>query len=493
MLIDVVEQYDAEKKALFRGVRERTLLHLAQQEDQKKILSFLCKVGILDIDEQNTVVTFWVPNEFILTQVKKFFAKPLKESINEVYNPHFSIKFIIYSKFASNNNDLLVDIKKLLNIKEIKKTELTSEKSVIKNELTQFFGILFDPKFTFDTFVVWSTNNIAFSAAKAVADKPGQSYNPLFLYGSVGLGKTHLMQAIGNDIMKKYPDKVVVYLPVTKLIDEIVTAIKNNKLTNVLKKFDDVDVLLIDDVQFLADKDKTQEIFHNIFNDFQLKQKQIILSSDRPPKELVHIEPRLKSRFALGLVADIKQPDFETRIAILQSKLMNKGEDMDFYLLEIIAKYIKENVRELEWALNIILSRKAILHTDVSEEDIYECLKTLGYKVEHTADATQAAVESNTKWTKNFDLLVDMVAQYYGISVQEMKSESRKKEITNARQILMLLAKKYFSRTLERIGDYFGGKWHAAVIYAINNTEKKIKKDQDLSHDYEVFVDWLGK
>ncbi len=493
MLIDVVDQYDAEKKALFRGVLERTLLHLAQQQDQKKILSFLCKVGILDLDEHDKVVVFWVPNEFILTQVKKFFAKPLKEAINEVYNPHFSVKFVVYSKFASNNNDLLVDIKKLLNIKEIKKSELKSEKSIIKSELSEFFGILFDPKFTFDTFVVWATNNIAFSAAKAVAAKPGQSYNPLFLYGNVGLGKTHLMQAIGNDIIAKHPDKVVVYLPTSKLIDEIVTAIKANKLTNVLKKFDDVDVLLIDDVQFLADKDKTQEIFHNIFNDFQLHQKQIILSSDRPPKELVHIEPRLKSRFALGLVADIKSPDFETRIAILQSKLMNKWEDLDFNFLEILAKYIKDNVRELEWALNILLSRKAILHKELGQEDVYECLKTLGYTVEHSADATQAAVASNTKWTKNYDLLVDMVAQYYWISVQELKSESRKKEITNARQILMLLAKKYFQRTLERIGDHFGGKWHAAVIYAINNTEKKLKKDQDMAHDYEVFVDRLGK
>ncbi len=492
MLIDVVEQYDAEKIALFRGVRERTLLHLAQQQDQKKILSFLCKVGILDLDEQNKVVIFWVPNEFILTQAKKFFAKPLKESIDEVYNPHFSVKFIVYPKFA-NNHALLVDIKKLLNIKEIKKSELTSEKKVIKYELSQFFGILFDPKFTFDTFVVWATNNIAFSAAKAVAAKPWQSYNPLFLYGSVGLGKTHLMQAIGNDIMAKFPDKVVVYLPVTKLIDEIITAIKSNKLSNVLKKFDDVDVLLIDDVQFLADKDKTQEIFHNIFNDFQLKQKQIILSSDRPPKELVHIEPRLKSRFALWLVADIKSPDFETRIAILQSKLMSKWEDLDFDLLEIIAKYIKDNVRELEWALNILLSRKAILHKDVEQQDVVECLKTLGYTIEHSTDATQAAVASNTKWTKNFDLLVDMVAQYYGISVQELKSEARRKEITNARQILMLLAKKYFQWTLERIGEYFGWKGHAAVIYAINNTEKKLKSDKDMSHDYEVFVDWLGK
>jgi len=154
MLIDVVEQYDAEKKALFRGVRERTLLHLAQQQDHKKILSFLCKVGILNLDEQNKVVIFGVPNEFILTQVKKFFSKPLKESINEVYNPHFSTRFVIYPKFATNNNDLLVDLKKLLNIKEIKKSELTSEKKTLKHELSEFFGILIDPKFTFDSFVV---------------------------------------------------------------------------------------------------------------------------------------------------------------------------------------------------------------------------------------------------------------------------------------------------------------------------------------------------
>lgn len=492
MLIDVVEQYDADKIALFRDVWEKTLLHLGQQQDQKKILSFLCKVGIIDIDEHDKVVVFGVPNEFILTQVKKFFGKSLKDSINETYNQQFTIRFVMYPKFSASN-DLLLDLKKLFNVKEIKNSESTIEKKTIKHELSEFFGILFDPKFTFDNFVVWATNNIAFSAAKAVAAKPGQSYNPLFLYGTVGLGKTHLMQAIGNDIMAKFPEKVVVYLPVTKLIDEIVTAIKGNKLSSVLKKFDDVDVLLIDDVQFLADKDKTQEIFHNIFNDFQLKQKQIILSSDRPPKELVHIEPRLKSRFALWLVADIKSPDFETRIAILQSKVMTKGEDLDFHLLEILAKYIKENVRELEWALNILLSRKAVLHKEVDETDVYECLKTLWYKVEHTADATQVAVESNTKWTKNFDLLVDMVAQYYGISVQELKSESRKKEITNARQMLMLLAKKYFGWTLERIGDHFGGKGHAAVIYAINNTEKKLKKDQDMAHDYEVFIERLGK
>jgi len=492
MLLDIVDQYDTEKNDFLRSTWESILLHLGQQQDHKKILSFLCKVAILDIDEHDKMVVFWVPNEFILTQVKKFFGKPLKESVNEVYNPHFGVHFVLYQKFSAKHT-LLVDLKKLFNIKEIKRTELMTEKHTIKQELSHFFGILFDPKFNFDTFVVGANNNIAFSAAKAVSSAPWQAYNPLFLYGTVGLGKTHLMQAIGNEVMTKFPEKVVVYLPTSKLIDEIVTAIKGNKLTSMLKKFDDVDVLMIDDVQFLADKDKTQEIFHNIFNDFQLKNKQIILSSDRPPKELVHIEPRLKSRFALGLVADVKSPDFETRIAILQSKVMTKGEDIDFHLLEILAKHIKDNVRELEGALNILLSRKAVLHKDVDEVDVYECLKTLGYQVEHSADATQSVIDSNTKSVKNFDALVDMVAQYYGISVQELKSESRKKEITNARQMLMLLAKKYFGWTLERIGEHFGGKGHAAVIYAINNTEKRIKSDKDMSHDYEVFVDWMGK
>lgn len=167
----------------------------------------------------------------------------------------------------------------------------------MKNTLSEYFGILFDPNHSFDTFIVGEHNRFAFSAAKAAAEDPGNAYNPLFLYGNVGLGKTHLMQAVGNAIMQSDPNKVVLYLPVGKLIDEIVSAIKSNKLQNLIKKFDDVDALLIDDIQFLANKEKTQEIFHNIFNDFHMKKKQVILSSDRPPKELSNIEPRLKSRF----------------------------------------------------------------------------------------------------------------------------------------------------------------------------------------------------
>ena len=242
---------------------------------------------------------------------------------------------MVYPPFANAQHELLTDLKKLLNIQESKASKAPQLEKNLKSELGNYFGILFEPSYRFDTFVAGANNQFAFSAAKAVADAPGTAYNPLFLYGNVGLGKTHLMQAVGNEIMQNFPEKVVIYLPATKLVEEIVQALRMNKMANLMKKFDEVDVLLIDDIQFLADKDKTQEVFHNLFNDFHMKKKQVIISSDRPPKELLHIEPRLKSRFALGLVADVQAPDFETRIAILESKLQSKGISIDFEYLSL--------------------------------------------------------------------------------------------------------------------------------------------------------------
>ena len=494
MLIDVVQNYDSEKKAFLLDIWEKTILQLSTQYDHKKIFSFLNKTWIVNIDEHEKSVYVWVANEFILSQVKKFLAKWIKEAIHAIYNPQFDVKFVIYTPF-NNWSDLLINLKKLLNIKE--NNSITSQlmHENIKQEFSEYLWILFDPNFRFDNFIIWWNNNFAFSAAKAVSENPGITYNPLFLYWNVWLGKTHLMQAIWNDIIQNHPKKVVVYLPCTKLIDEIIDGIKKNKLSNLMTKFDNVDVLLIDDVQILSWKDKTQEIFFNIFNDFHSKKKQVILTSDRPPKELVEIEPRLKSRFWFGLVADIQAPDFETRIAILQAKLDTKQEYIDFEMLSIIAKYIKTNVRELEWALNILLTRKKLSwNWELTDNDVLACLKTLWYNTQEWFTQTNETINnSNTKNIENFGKLVEMVAQYYNISVNEIKSESRKKAITNARQILMVLAKKYFKRTLEKIGDYLWWKNHASVIYAITNIEKKIKHDQDMAHDYNIFVDWIEK
>jgi len=490
VLIDIVKTYDKEKKDFLLWIWENTILNLATQNDSKKIFSFLKNVWIINIDEHEQCVYIWVANEFIMTQIKKFFWKQIKEAIKTVYNPQFDVKYVIYTPFT-NWWDLTADLKKLLNLKENKK-EKTIEPKVI-NKLSEFFGILFDPAFTFQNFVAWANNQFAFSAAKAVADNPWSAYNPLFLYGNVGLGKTHLMQAIWNQIMANDPNKVVVYLPTSKLIDDIVQAIKKNNLNWLLSKFNEVDALLLDDVQFLSGKDKTQEVFHNIFNDFQMKKKQIILSWDRPPKELINIEPRLKSRFWLGIVVDIKAPDFETRIAILQSKLENKWEEIDYELLEILAKNITSNVRELEWALNILLTRKNLMWAELTEDDVLDCLKTLWYDTKDDHISPNEISESNKRSSQNFWNIIEMVAQYYDLSVADIKSDSRKKEITKSRQLLMYLAKKHFGWTLQKIWDYFGWKNHASVIFAVNNIEKNLKKDKDLYHDYTIFSERIEK
>lgn len=349
MLLDLPEQYSEEKQQHLKELWTKMLLHLSSQHDPKKLLAFLPKAGLINLEEKNKKVFIGFANEFALTQAKKIFHKSLKDAVQELYHPQFDVEYVVYPPFA-NGSALLVDLKKLLHLQEHRESSYIQEQKeqAIKSELSSYFGILFDPHFRFDNFIAGAHNQFAFSAAKAVADHPGTAYNPLFLYGNVGLGKTHLMQAIGNEVVFNDPKKVAVYLPSTKLVDEIVQAIRSNKLPNLMRKFDDVDLLLIDDIQFLAGKDKTQEVFHNIFNDFHMKKKQVIMSSDRPPKELIGIESRLRSRFALGLVADIQAPDFETRIAILQSKLDMKDEQIDFELLSLIAEKIKTNVRELE-------------------------------------------------------------------------------------------------------------------------------------------------
>lgn len=491
MLLDVASQYDEVKTKYLREIREKIVLQLAGKFDHKKILSFLNKAGVVSIEDKEKCVYIWVPNEFVMSQVKKFFFKAIKEAVHVVYNPQYTAKIVVYVWFQKNN-DLLLDLKKILKIQAKPKATATATiNKSIKDELSSYFGILFDPMFKFDSFISGSNSKFAFAASKAVAENPGKVYNPLFLYGNVWLGKTHLMQAIGNEIILTHPEKVVLYLPTVKLVDEIVSGIRNDKFKKLQQKLDNVDVLLLDDIQFLAWAEKTQEVFHHIFNDFYMKKKQIILSSDRPPKELVNITSRLRSRFGIGLVADIQAPDYETRIAILQAKMEQKNGDIEFEHLATIAKYIKNNVRELEWALNLLITRQKMIGQELWDEDVTSCLKTLWYVTSSTSTITEQAIQSNTKSLQNFGNLVGMVAQYYNIAVSDLKSDSRRKEITMARQILMILAKEKFGRTLAKTWDYFGWKNHASVIYAINNVKKKLKSDDGVAHDYQVFVDWL--
>ncbi|NOZ45102.1 MAG: ATP-binding protein [bacterium] len=298
MLLDMAEQYDESKITYLRELREKIVLQLGGKFDHKKIMSFLNKTGIVSIEDKEKCVYIGVSNEFVMSQVKKFFFKSIKEAVHDLYNSQYTAKVVVYAGFQKNNA-LLPDLKKLLHIKSKPPAFKDPIKQSLREELSSYFGILFDPNFRFDSFIAGGNSRMAFAAAKAVAENPGKIHNPLFLYGNVGLGKTHLMQAIGNEIIASQSEKVVLYLPTVNLIDEIVSGIRNDKFKKLQQKLNNVDILLLDDIQFLAGAEKTQEVFHHIFNDFYMKKKQIILSSDRPPKELVKITARLRSRFAL--------------------------------------------------------------------------------------------------------------------------------------------------------------------------------------------------
>lgn len=490
MLIDTVSEYDDTKKKYLLDLWEKIVLSMANDIDHRKLLIFLWKAWVIDIDEEKKLVVIWAANDFSLANIKKNFTKPLKEAVEQCYNSQYWVKFVTYEAFSNANHELLSDLKKLLNIKD--ETQKTGQnerlESWLRGELVRYFWILFEPRYRFDSFVAWSNNQLAFSAAKAVADNPWHEYNPLFLYWNVGLGKTHLMQAVGNEIMEKYPDKVVIYLPANKLIDEIVRAITGHTMPQLKKKFEQVDVLLIDDIQFLAKAERTQETFHDLFNDFHSKNKQVIISWDRPPRELTLIAPRLQSRFASWLVVDLQAPDFETRVAILESKLQSKWMYIDREYLSVIAENIKSNVRELEWALNSLLTRSKLMWWEITLDIVNECLRSLWYSV--SWQPVNPVINWPVTSTKSFDTIVDNVAVYYEVSVADIKWNGRKHQISLARQMLMYIARVHFKWQFERIGTYFW-KNHATVIYAIDTVEKALKSDPQIKHDYNVFADWV--
>ncbi len=496
MPIDIVSTYSSETKEHLKSVWIEIIKFLNAKEDAKKIVTFLAKCAVIGIDEKENVLHVGIPNEFVFSQVKKFFKKTLTDAVHQTYNKEYSLNLEVLGALQEDEHDLHISLKKYLTESTETKTPTLDVQTT--NTLTDYFGILFEKKYTFENFVVWSTNELAAWAAQAIAEKPGEVYNPFFIYGDVWLGKTHLMQAIGNHIIQHAPEKVIVYLPCTKFIDQVIHAIRQNKIEQLKQKLEEVDVLMIDDIQFLAGKDKTQEIFHNIFNDFYAKGKQLVMTSDEPPKALTLLEPRLQSRFALWLVVDIKAPDLETRIAILQSKALKKDFTLDQRHAEIVAESVFTNVRELEWALNIIITKTQLLKRDLTDQDIFDALDTLG--IQDVRQTNQAIVHtdtnivspppiaSNQNWlpiTRDitntsvwaYEIKLANIANYYGLEIEKIKGNSRTKEISFARQCAMYIAKTQFNWSLQKIWTYFGGKNHSSVIYAIRTFEKNLKSD----------------
>ncbi len=483
MLFDIINTYDDKTIAHLKQVWEDIIIELAKQEDAKKIVSFLGKCCVLWIDETKQKIHIGIPNDFVASQVEKFFKKSLQKAMQDSYDNHYSPNFVIYTELQSWEHQLQTTIKHLLPQGNETPT-FSLEEPTISKELSDHFGILFDPQYTFARFIVWSYNELAYSAWHAIAQKPWEVYNPFFIYGNVWLGKTHLMQAIGNYIIEHDKNKVVLYLPTSTLIDKIIEWVKKWTLAQLQQKLQDVDVLMLDDIQFLAWKERTQEIFHNIFNEFYTSKRQIILTSDRAPKELTTLEARLQTRFALGVVADIKQPDLETRIAILQAKIAEKWVQLDPEHIELIAQTVQSNIRELEWALNIIATRSTLLNKPISQNDIIDALSTLGYKQQRTSHH-QTQAQHVAEW---FDGVVTHIANHYGLLVSDMIGTKRTQDVSRARQLAMYIAKTHFQWSLQKIWAYFWWKNHATVIYAIETATTQLNEDKHLQKYYTLLI-----
>lgn len=332
-------------------------------------------------------------------------------------------------------------------------------------------GTNLNPRYTFESFIVGPFNELPQAASWAVSQNPGLVYNPLFIYGGVGLGKTHLLQAVGNEIFKNFSEKKVKYIPAEKFISEIVTAIRNRSIDNLKTKLKQIDVLILDDVQFLAGKEKTQEEFFHIFNTLYEKNKQIVISSDRIPKAIPALAERLRSRFEGGMIADIGYPDYETRIAILKTKSQEKGIDFSDEILSYIASNIKRNIRELEGALNRLVAYQKLQNRAPDLEVVKSLLKNL--------------IQS-PKTVTTSKKIIQAVVEFYDLKEKDLSSPSRKKEIVRPRQVAMFLLREELKSSFPFIGRKFGGRDHTTAIHSFEKISKEIGQNETLAEEINL-------
>ena len=339
---------------------------------------------------------------------------------------------------------------------------------------------MLNPKYTFDTFVIGSGNRFAHAASLAVAEAPAKAYNPLFIYGGVGLGKTHLMHAIGHYVREHNPDSKVVYLSSEKFTNEFINSIRDNEAVEFRDKYRNVDVLLIDDIQFIAGKEQTQEEFFHTFNTLHESSKQIVISSDRPPKEIPTLEDRLRSRFEWGLITDITPPDLETRIAILRKKAKADGlVDVSNDVMLYIANQIDTNIRELEGALIRVVAYSSLVNEDISPQLAEEALKD----IIPNARPRQVTILDIQK----------VVGEHFHVRLEDFSAKKRTKSIAFPRQIAMYLSRELTESSLPKIGDEFGGRDHSTVIHAHEKISKMLKEDENLQQDVKEIKAALGK
>ena len=436
------------------------ILYTVKSEHELSDMSFktwLKTLEILSISDHK--VSFLVPTgQMGIDYITKKYLIPLNVAIAEVTGTEYEIELLAPEQAHNlENKKMFASVNHADNSANVENANL-------------------NPKYTFDTFVVGNNNKFAHAAALAVAESPGKMYNPLFIHGGAGLGKTHLMHAIAHFILEENPDKRVLYVTSETFTNELIEAIRNGNNTATTKfreKYRSVDVLLIDDIQFIIGKEATQEEFFHTFNDLHGKKKQIIISSDKPPKEIETLEERLRSRFEWGLTVDIQSPDYETRMAILRKKEEMEGYNIDNEVIKYIATNIKSNIRELEGALTKIVALSRLDNKEITVELAEEALKDI--------------ISPNDKREVTPELVIQVVADHYGITPLDICSQKRNKEIVYPRQIVMYLCREIVGTPLQMIGKYLGGRDHTTIIHGIEKIKADIgKNDSNLINTLDI-------
>ena len=436
---------------------------------------------IVPVRLENDILTIQVPSQFFYEWLEEHYVDILREAIDKELGVTGKLEYsIIVDRGNEVNKPYVVNIP--TNKYQSNLNQQTAKKAAPSNpfEQQQVDSFGFDSRlngnYSFDNLIEGDCNRLARSAGLAVANKPGvTSFNPLMCYGAVGLGKTHLVQAIGNELKKNGSDKVVLYVSSEKFANQVIEAFKNNNIQDFANYYLQVDVLIIDDIQFLGGKEKTQEIFFHIFNHLHQSGKQIILTSDCPPKELKGMQERLISRFKWGLSAELQQPDFETRMAIILHKMEKDGIEIPGEVIEYLAYSIETNVRELEGVLISLIAQASLNKKEIDLELAKQALHS---------------IVQNIDVEVNIDYIQKYVANYFDVTIDLLKAKTRKREIVVARQVSMYLTKEFTNMSLKSIGYHFGGRDHSTVIHAINTVNDMMDTDQQF---YATMQDLLKK
>jgi chromosomal replication initiator protein len=409
---------------------------------------------------KDQTATIGIPNRFYKEWIEDAYPNIIKDSIEKIVGYPVVLKYKIEEQPQKT---------------QTKKTEKLENKRIkLANK-----GIYLHPKYTFNNFITGSSNQFAHAAATAVAESPGKIYNPLFIYGGVGLGKTHLMNAIGNKVLERRQDFSVLYVSSEQFTNEVVASLRHDKMAQLKEKYRNLDLLLLDDVQFIANKTATQEEFFYTFNALYEKQKQIVISCDRPPKEIRDVTDRLRSRFTMGLIADIQAPDIETKLAIIDKKaemmdIRNIPDEVRLFL----ANKIKSNIRELEGALIRIAAQTSLTGEEITLETSKKILKDIIHDDERPI---------------TIDVIQKIVCDFYTIRISDIKAKRRTKDVALPRQVAMYLSKKVTNASLNDIGKFFGGKDHATVIYACKQVEERRNRDETFNRMIENLLQKINK